>query len=278
MTSKTILDRLARMASRPADGDPSDGAGAAAGCAFPESELSRRITLARESRPEEEHGKPPLFRMLGELEALAEPVRRAVRTIPVEPCTHPRTVMILPGFATAPRRMRYMARHLERAGHTAKRWGLGFNWGPDEAQFERLEARLLDLHERAAEPVVLLGWSLGGLFARELAKRHPHAVAKVITMGSPFSGSPRANNMWRVYQFITGHRVDQPPIDVDLKTKPPVETVAIWSPNDGAISARSAAGYPGERDRTIALRCTHMGYTYSPEAIRAVLAELDRKA
>jgi pimeloyl-ACP methyl ester carboxylesterase len=100
--------------------------------------------------------------------------------------------------------------------------------------------------------VVLLGWSLGGLYARELAKRQPDKVAKVITMGSPFSGSPRANNVWRVYQLITGHRVDQPPIEVDLATKPPVETVALWSPNDGMIAPRCAAGLPGERDRAIA--------------------------
>lgn len=282
MTSNAILDGINRIASRVTGADAGTGREEPGGepadrrLIFPEGELSRRIALAREEWPEEEHGKPPLARLVGELDIVAEPVRRAIREIPVDPCDRPRTVMILPGFATAPRRMRYMARHLERAGHTAKRWGLGFNWGPDEAKLERLEARLLDLHARAGEPVVLLGWSLGGLFARELAKRHPHAVAKVITMGSPFSGSPRANNMWRIYQFITGHRVDQPPINIDLRTKPPVETVAIWSPNDGAISPRSAAGYPGERDRAIALRCTHMGYTYAPEAIRTVLAELRR--
>jgi len=276
MTSNAILDRLGKLASRVTGEADKKSAQRERRLTFPESELSRRIALAREDYPEEEHGKPPLVRLLGEFDFLAEPFRRMVRTIPVDPCERPQTVMILPGFATPPRRMRYMAQHLERAGHTAKRWGLGFNWGPNEAKFERLEARLLDLHERAGEPVVLLGWSLGGLFARELAKRHPHAVCKVITMGSPFSGSPRANNMWRVYQFITGHRVDQPPIDVDLCSKPPCETVAIWSPNDGAIAPRSAAGYPGERDRAIALRCTHIGYTYSPEAIRAVLAELRR--
>ncbi|MEQ8411158.1 MAG: alpha/beta hydrolase [Erythrobacter sp.] len=282
MTSNAILDGLSRIAARATGGEAKDDGARNGGehrewrLTFPEGELSRRIALARGDYPEEEHGKPPLARLAGELDILAEPVRRSLRTIEVDPCNRPRTVMIMPGFATAPRRMRFMAQHLERAGHTAKRWGLGFNWGPNEAKLERLEQRLLELNRRAGEPVVLLGWSLGGLFARELAKRQPDAVAKVITMGSPFSGSPRANNMWRIYQFITGHRVDQPPIDVDLAVKPPVETVAIWSPNDGAIAPRSAAGYPGERDRAIALRCTHMGYTYSPEAIRAVLAELRR--
>ena len=121
----------------------------------------------------------------------------------------------------------------------------------------------------------MLGWSLGGLYARELAKRQPQAVAKVITMGSPFSGSPRANNVWRAYQFITGHSVDAPPIEADLAAKPPVETVALWSANDGVIAPRCAAGRPGERDRAIPLRCTHMGFTYDVQVIATLLSELE---
>ena len=123
--------------------------------------------------------------------------------------------------------------------------------------------------------VVLVGWSLGGLYAREIAKRQPHSVAKVISMGSPFSGSPRANNVWRAYQFITGHSVDAPPVEAMLAVKPPVETVALWSANDGVIAPRCAAGRPGERDRAIPLRCTHMGFTYDAQVIAALLSELE---
>lgn len=251
-------------------------AGAGARSAIADSEFGRRVALAREVCPEEfEAGKPRLLRLLAETEFLLEPLRRSRRNLALAITANPQTVMMLPGFATHPVRMRYLARQLEAAGHRTKRWGLGFNWGPDQARFDQLEARLIDLHARHGQPVVLLGWSLGGLFARELAKRQPHAVAKVITMGSPFSGSPRANNVWRAYQFITGHRVDAPPIEAQLAVKPPVETVALWSANDGAIAPRCAAGRPGERDRAIALRCTHMGFTYDPQVIRTVLNELE---
>lgn len=99
--------------------------------------------------------------------------------------------MVMPGFATHPSRMRYLARQLEKAGHKTKRWGLGFNLGPTEKNIDFLEARLEEIHERYGQEVILLGWSLGGLFARELAHRRPELVAKVITMGSPFSGDPR---------------------------------------------------------------------------------------
>jgi hypothetical protein len=69
--------------------------------------------------------------------------------------------------------------------------------------------------------------------------------------------------------------VESPPVVADMAAKPPVPTVALWSPRDGVISARSACGRPGERDRARALRCSHMGFSNSPEAIRAVAEELD---
>jgi pimeloyl-ACP methyl ester carboxylesterase len=131
------------------------------------------------------------------------------------------------------------------------------------------------IHQLYGQNVVLVGWSLGGIFARELAKRHPEMVAKVITMGTPFSGSPYANNAWRVYQLVTGHSVEQPPVEAQIAVKPPVETVALWSPRDGVVAPRSACGLPGERDRAVALRCSHIGFASSDEAIAAVARELE---
>lgn len=269
MASRFALDRSRLPA-------PLLAAGAQAQQRYAASELARRLALAREACPEEfEAGKPRLARLIGEAQVLLEPVRRRRRRIPVAVTANPQVAMILPGFGAHPMRMRYLARHLEQAGHIAKRWGLGFNWGPSEENFEAVEARLLELHARHGRKVVLIGWSLGGLYAREIAKRQPQSVAKVISMGSPFSGSPRANNVWRAYQFITGHSVDAPPIAADLRSKPPVETVALWSANDGVIAPRCAAGRPGERDRAIPLRCTHMGFTYDPQVIATLLAELE---
>lgn len=251
-------------------------AGGRAQQAYAQTDFARRVALAREVCPEEfESGKPRLMRLLGEAQVLLEPVLRARRKLAIAPTTNPQVVMLLPGFGAHPMRMRYLARQMEAAGHTAKRWGLGFNWGPSEQNFDAVEERLLQLHARHGRKVVLVGWSLGGLYAREIAKRQPHAVAKVVSMGSPFSGSPRANNVWRAYQFITGHSVDAPPVAAELRVKPPVETVALWSANDGVIAPRCAAGRPGERDRAIPLRCTHMGFTYDPQVVATLLAELE---
>ena len=238
--------------------------------------IARRVELLRQKAPNEARGPNPRF-LVGELSAWAEPFARMFRDPLILPRSqNPRVVMLLPGFGTHPLRMRYMARCLERAGHKVKRWGLGFNLGPTEENFTLLEERIEQIFVRYDRTVVLVGWSLGGIFARELAKRRPDLIAKVVTMGSPFSGSLYANNAWPIYQLVTGHSVEEPPVQAEVSLKPPVETVAFWSPRDGIVAARSACGKPGERDRVVALRCTHLGFAHSAEAIRAVAAELER--
>jgi pimeloyl-ACP methyl ester carboxylesterase len=238
-------------------------------------EVSRRVALARQPQPEGARN-PALRRLLGELSVLAEPLQRALQPpLEIPRARTPRIVVLLPGFGTSPWRMRYMARQLERAGHKAKRWGMGFNLGVTPELFETLSRRILTVHERYGQPLVLVGWSLGGVFARELAKRHPELIGKVITMGSPFSGSPYDNNAWRIYHLVAGHPVDAPPVEAQLSVKPPVETVAIWSPRDGIAAPRASRGRPGERDRAIAVRCTHVGFPNSPDCIRTILQELD---
>ncbi|WP_338243716.1 esterase/lipase family protein [Aurantiacibacter hainanensis] len=238
--------------------------------------VRRRLELLRGEPPPDAHA-PPLRLFFAEFGQLFAPAFRLFKPpIPIEKAENPKVVILLPGFATHPWRMKYMAKELERAGHTVKRWGLGYNYGPTPENFEQLANRVCSVRERYGQRVVLVGWSLGGIFAREVAKLHPHCVAKVVTMGTPFSHTPYSNNMWRIYQFTAGHHVEQPPIKANTAEKPPMETVAFWSPRDGAISRRSACGLPGERDRTVALRCTHMGFCNSSEVIIALDQELKR--
>jgi dienelactone hydrolase len=169
-----------------------------------------------------------------------------------------------------------MQRALAAAGHTAHEWGMGFNLGPTPANFAFLLGRVSSLAREHGEPVALVGWSLGGLFAREIARRQPETVRKVITLGTPFSGDPHANNAWRAYQFVTGHPVDEPPIECDFAAKPPVPTVALWSPKDGVIAPRAACGWAHERDRAVAMRCNHLAFASDPATIMEVLRQLDR--
>ncbi len=235
------------------------------------SQFSRRTALVRKPAPDGITG-PSLRLFLGELGVLGR--RRAGELAPYT-ALHPQPVMILPGFGAHPLRMRRMKGALEAAGHRVHEWGLGFNLGPTPANFAFLLERVRALAELEGEPVALVGWSLGGLFAREIARREGRHVRKVITLGTPFSGDPHANNAWRAYHLITGHAVDAPPIEVDFSAKPPMPTIALWSPKDGIIAPRAAAGWPHERDRAVALRCNHLAFASDPEAILEVLRQLD---
>jgi pimeloyl-ACP methyl ester carboxylesterase len=234
--------------------------------------LARRLRLATKPAPPGVRG-PSLRLWLGEGLRVVPPL--AWRSPPVQPAVTPRTVMLLPGFAAHPRTMRHLRRALETAGHSVTDWGEGFNLGPDPDNLARLTARVDRLRDQTGQKPILIGWSLGGLFARELAHRLPDAVGGVITMGTPFSGDRHANNAWRTYHLVTGHDVSDPPVQADFAAKPPVPTVALWSSRDGIVAPRSARGKPGERDRAIGLRCTHIGFSADPQAIALVLDLLD---
>jgi pimeloyl-ACP methyl ester carboxylesterase len=237
-------------------------------------ELTRRAALARVPAPAGVNG-PPARLLWGEMGEFSR--RRRERQVPLDagPARNPQPVMLLPGFFAHPRRMRAMRDALTLASHDARDWGLGFNLGPTSENFSFLLRRVEHLAQTSRAPVALVGWSLGGLFAREIACRLPDQVARVITMGTPFSGDPHANNAWRAYQFVTGRAVDDPPFELAAAPKPPVPTVALWSPRDGVVHPRAAAGWPHERDRAVALRCTHLGFASGREAIAEVLRQPD---
>lgn len=119
-----------------------------------------------------------------------------------------RAVIVLPGFLASDVATSRLRTSLTGAGFRAHGWGLGRNFGVKADMFERLDRHLDTLN--LDQPVTLIGWSLGGLIAREYAKYAPDRVRKVITLGTPFSGDMRANNAWRLYEWVAGHKVDTP--------------------------------------------------------------------
>jgi pimeloyl-ACP methyl ester carboxylesterase len=181
-----------------------------------------------------------------------------------------RAVMVLPGFLASDVATSRLRKTLTGAGFRSHGWGLGRNTGIKVDLFERLDRRFDML--ALDEPATLIGWSLGGLVAREYAKYAPNRVRKVITLGTPFSGDMRANNAWRLYEWVAGHKVDMPPIAATPHEKPPVETIALWSRRDGVVAPHSARGEVGETDVNTELQCRHMAFISDPTAIRAVCA------
>ena len=126
------------------------------------------------------------------------------------------------------------------------------------------------------EPLVLIGWSLGGLYAREIARVEPHRVRAVVTLGTPVWGDRRRyTNVWRLYEWVAGHPVDDPPIP-DSPAKPPVPTLAIWSSRDGIVGAASARGTDDTCDKAVEVSSTHMGFAVSKKGTRVAAREIVR--
>ncbi len=120
------------------------------------------------------------------------------------------SVMVLPGFLTTDASTSVMRRYLRQLGYDACAWELGRNLGPRAIgrEGEKLIDRIQSIHDRTGQKVSLVGWSLGGVLARLAARRVPEAVRQIVTLGSPFAGNPRATNVWRTYQFMSGQRID----------------------------------------------------------------------
>lgn len=180
--------------------------------------------------------------------------------------------LVIPGFIAHDRTTMELRRALAEAGWRTYPWDLGWNLGARADTVERLKRRLDEISPD--EPVLVVGWSLGGVFARELARAHPEQVKAVVTLGSPFSADPRANNVWRMYEWVAGHPVDAPPIE-RISDKPPVPTLAIWSRADGIIAPAAARGQEHESDKTVEFQCAHMAFGVSRRTAKQVVREID---
>lgn len=165
-----------------------------------------------------------------------------------------------------------LRRALAEAGYRVHPWRKGWNFGARADTIEQLRHSLELVGDE--RPVLVVGWSLGGVFARELARAVPERVRAVVTLGAPFSGSPKLNNVWKLYERVARHPVDQPPIP-RITAKPPVPTLAIWSRRDGIIAVRAARGLAEESDHAVELSCGHMAFGVSRRATRQVVREID---
>jgi pimeloyl-ACP methyl ester carboxylesterase len=187
---------------------------------------------------------------------------------------HP--VLVLPGLIASDVSTRPLRAFLRGRGYAAHGWGLGRNLGPREGVEEGMLQRLLELHQRYERKVSLIGWSLGGVFARELAKQAPHTVRQVITLGSPFAGDPRATNAWRVFEWASGQKVpERGSRRIDrLREAPPVPSTAIYSRSDGICAWQACREISGPQADNIEIVGSHCGLGHNPAAVYAIADRL----
>lgn len=215
---------------------------------------------------------PPLKRLLRELADVPAVLASRFRSgAAIEPCAAGQPVLVIPGFLANDASTTVLRRTMANAGFSVHGWGRGSNLGLRGDMLVALVARLAMVSQGAGGgKVILVGWSLGGIYARELAHMAPDLVEMVVTLGSPFEGNLHSNHAWRIYNAVNSHTVDNLPIPVAFTRKPPVHTVAIWSPVDGVVAPETSRGLPEQSDEQVELAVTHMGFAASKAGAREV--------
>jgi pimeloyl-ACP methyl ester carboxylesterase len=185
---------------------------------------------------------------------------------------HP--VLVLPGLAASDTSTRPLRAFLKDRGYAAHGWKLGPNHGPRPGAEARMQQRLAELFERHGRKVSLIGWSLGGVFAREMARRAPAQVRGVITLGSPFASEPKASNAWRLYESLSGRDVGDWPERERMRTPPPVPSSAIYSRSDGIVAWQGCLEREGAQAENIEVEGSHCGLGHNPAVLYAIADRL----
>lgn len=186
---------------------------------------------------------------------------------------HP--VLVLPGFLTTGAATFPLRHFVKILGYKGHRWKLGRNLGPvGFKEFEILQ-RLKDLRYRYGKKVSLIGWSLGGLYARELAWIAPQDVRMVITLGTPFRQHDSTTVSW-LYEDLTGQEEAQmsPEFRERLDLPPPVPSTAIYSRTDGVVPWRCSLERTAEFSENIRVEGSHCGLGHNPAVLWAVADRL----
>lgn len=221
---------------------------------------------------------PGLFGTLHELRLPLDTLRWAPQCLSLarRRAALPQTVLLLPGFGAGARSMAPLAAYLRALGHRTHHWGLGRNSGDVPALLSAVRLRILELAQQAGQPVVLVGWSLGGYLAREAARDEPDAVHKVVTLGSPVIGGPRFTAVSAWYR-ARGHDLDQIEQQVAERYATPlrVPVAALYSKRDGVVAWQACIDHWSPKVRHIEVNESHLGLGVAPRVLAIVAGELD---
>ena len=187
---------------------------------------------------------------------------------------HP--VLVLPGLVASDTSTRPLRSFLESRGYAVSGWRQGRNMGLRQGVQHAMVDLVQELNDTHGQKVSLVGWSLGGLYARQLAKMMPERVRSVITLGSPFASGPKATNAWRVYEMASGRSAEQEDhrFGGSLAGTPPVPTTAIFSRTDGVCAWQGCMEKTSTTSESIEVESSHCGMGHHPAVVYAVADRL----
>ena len=187
---------------------------------------------------------------------------------------HP--VLVLPGLLADDMSTRILRTTLRHLGYRVHGWRLGRNIGPTAACVTGMRDRIDDLHARYERPISLIGWSLGGIFARDIARRTPDSVRQVITLGSPFRLERHSQTRaTRAFDRFAHLHVEHRELPLESEGCPlPVPSTSIYSHLDGIVHWQTCLDLPGEHCENIAVMASHLGLGHHPAALYAIADRL----
>ena len=228
--------------------------------------------------------KPSLWSSLAECRALVEvmslaPARPLLR---LAPSGEGQPVIVFPGFFAADRSTATLRRYLASKGYSSYAWEEGRNPGISDALYQRLEQRVLELEEQHGRTVSLVGWSLGGIYARLIAHRIPDSIRQVITLGSPFSLNQYgaiSSSVARLYQAMNPEQSTDPMLQYsDLwQQAPPVPSTAIYSEGDGVAHWSYCVDEEDESTENLRIPGSHLGMTHNPLMLYCIADRLAQR-
>ena len=190
-----------------------------------------------------------------------------------------RPVLVIPGFGASDSWTHKVRQSLRRLGYKPVGWNMGRNMGYTKKNREHLVAELTRLHSSSSgQKVSIVGWSLGGIFARELGRNHPQHVHSVITIGSPFSGDPRGNLTHGLFHRISGKEYTQESeAAFHRRSAPPgIRSIAIHSKSDGVVAWQCSQEQESELTENIEVFSSHFGLVFNPLVLSAIAKALKK--
>lgn len=190
---------------------------------------------------------------------------------------HP--VLVLPGFMASDRSTIPMRQLLTNLGYNTFGWKMGRNVKFNPERDQMMSDLLTRIYAESGRKVSIVGWSLGGVFAREIAKKHPEMVRMVISMGSPITTERKISTVRKLYDFINGRELD-PSFKARFEAlgeAPPVPTTSIFTKTDGVVAWQGSIQEPGNETENICVPASHIGLGVNPLVMVALADRLTQK-
>jgi triacylglycerol esterase/lipase EstA (alpha/beta hydrolase family) len=220
-------------------------------------------------------GPPARERLLFELFTAREAIRLPLRLPGLlrKKAEAPSTILLVPGLGATDTSLLPLRTFLRRAGHDARSIGLGRINDNVEVQYLRVADVVVQAARAIDRPVVLIGWSIGGVLVREAARDHPDLVRRVFTFGTPVVGGPAYSQVARRYSIQELETV-KARVDERSEIPLPMPITAIWSRFDGIVEPAACFDRKSARVEHVEVRSTHMGMGVDPDVWSAISLRL----